>query len=124
MKQSRVYLRELVHDDVNDYWSGVLSKGDEEDDDDGAEQMKNKAQIAVQERQTKLSARDPSKSARTTLNPPQHQPPTTQKTLKHKKPNIDPSPADVLNSMEADGQESIDDQLMTKFFENQTETEF
>lgn len=113
------------NDDVNDYWTGVLAKGDEEDDDNAAEQMKNKAQVAVQERQTKLSSRDPTKANRSSIKPSQS--PQIQQTSqqpKQKKPNIDPSPSDVLGSMEADGQESIDDQLMSKFFENQTETEF
>ena len=59
------------NDDVNDYWSGILAKGDEEDDDDASEQMKNKAQIAVQERQTKLNSRDPTKANRSPARPDQ-----------------------------------------------------
>jgi hypothetical protein len=111
------------NDDVNDYWSGILSKGDEEDNDDEAEQMKNKAQIAVQERQTKLNSRDPSKAKSSTISPQQTQQ-TVQQIPKQRKANLEPSPLDVLSSMGTDGQESIDDQLMAKFFENQTETEF
>jgi hypothetical protein len=110
-------------DDVNDYWSGILAKGDEEDDDDAAEQMKNKAQIAVQERQTKLNSRDPTKANRSPARPQQTQNPSPQ-IPKQKKANLEPSPLDVLSTMSSGGQESIDDQLMAKFFENQTETEF
>jgi hypothetical protein len=111
------------NDDVTDYWSGILAKGDEEDDDDAAEQMKNKAQVAVQERQTKLNSRDPNKANRSPARTQQSQH-TAQPAPAQKKANIEPSPLDVLTSMSTDGQESIDDQLMAKFFENQTETEF
>jgi hypothetical protein len=110
-------------DDVTDYWSGILAKGDEEDDDDAAEQLKNKTQIAVQERQTKLKSRDSTKSSCSIIRSQQSQHNTLDDT-KQKKSNLEPSPLDVLGSMSTDGQESIDDQLMTKFFENQTETEF
>lgn len=111
------------NDDVNDYWSGILAKGDEEDNDGAVEQMKNKAQIAVQERQTKLNARDPTKANRSPARPEQTQQ-VMQQIPKQRKANLEPSPIDVLSTMSGDGQESIDDQLMAKFFENQTETEF
>lgn len=124
-------------DDITDYWSNILAKGDEDEGgDDEGEAMKNKAQQAVQDRQEKISQRKPKPGSN---KPPQAEPrrsgppQMTQSTKKSpppkmvgssRKSNIDPGTVEVLKGMnDAGGEEAMDDKLMAKFFENQMETD-
>jgi len=115
------------NDDVNDFWSNTLAKGEEEDnEDEQAEQMKSRAMKAVQERQTKLNARNPNKKKinRSPARPADMPTQTQSYPSNQRKANLEPSTLDVINQMRSSGQEAIDDDLMAKFFENQTETTF
>jgi hypothetical protein len=125
-------------DDIDDYWNNVLAKGDEEDGDPEGAVMAGKAQQAAQERQEKLSQRNP-KNNKPGMAPQSNQPPPTRpppperpahqstqgnkKTSGSRKSNIEPSTVDVLNGMKGSGEEAMDDKLMAKFFESQMETD-
>jgi hypothetical protein len=115
-------------DDINDYWSNILSKGEDDDEaDDQAEQMKNKAQKAVQDRQHALNSRKPGKpgAPRNVPARPSTMPdPEDNEYPSRKASNVREPPASaVVKNMGSSGQEAIDDQLMAKFFENQMETD-
>lgn len=113
-------------DDVADYWSGILEKGDEEDPEaEVAEQMKSKAQQEVQNRQTKLNQMKPkSKRPQTAgsgiIKPAQRKgADRSVKSHTSSRPaNVDPSAVNVLKSMSSTGESAGDDELMAKFFEN------
>ena len=111
-------------DDVSDYWTSILSKGDDEDDMvDEADKMKARAMKAVQDRQSKLKSRDPTKVNRPPARSTTILPPSVSGGSK-RKANLEPSPMEALGQMRSTGQEAIDDDLMAKFFENQVETTF
>lgn len=113
-------------DDIQDYWSNILSKGEEEEEDDGVEQMKAAAQKAVQARQKKHQSNNPSKVNRNPIKSSSlpTEPSSYPSSQKGKKSNLEPSTLDVISSMKSSGQEAVDDELMAKFFENQSETSF
>jgi hypothetical protein len=128
-------------DDIDDYWNNILSKGDEEEGDPEGCAMTSKAQQAAQERQEKMSQRNPknNKPGATPQSNRPHQPSArppqpleqpahqatqgNKKTVGSRKSNIEPSTVDVLNGMKGSGEEEMDDKLMAKFFESQMETD-
>jgi hypothetical protein len=98
-------------DEITDYWKDIISQGEDDNGDDLEEDMKNKAQRAVQERHEKLQSSKPGRKKSTISR-------STSQPQSKRKSNLETKPVDIFNEMKAKKGLSQDDQLMADFFAN------
>ena len=121
-------LNKSENEKLDDFWKQTIGKieldasgnvkplDDDNDDDDASSDIQHRIQNAFEERSVSTDFGKLSDKKRP---PSRHQ--STSKPKKRSN-NLDESPSDTLKNMQSSGKRNMDDELMSKFFENQEES--